>query len=107
LSDAISENRVTRPFNQDISSLVDNLKDNINIKVSSANEEQKQVSKIALDQDSLSQLKLALVSNNKEVQELLSTQNSLLEKNVDSMGRLADIMTNNYTINSRLYREMT
>ncbi len=104
LESAKTELKIAKPI---IDSIVNELKEQIDItatnNIRTVNEKQN----IQIDSESLGQLKIALSAGNNELKELLTVQNNLLEKSVVSMDRMSGIMDNTYTVNNRMYREMT
>ena len=91
----------------DLASVVNELKEKIEVSTANTVNNKIEMSSLKLDQDSVTQLRNAMLNSNSEVKELLSTQNELLQKNIMSMDRLAGLMGDNYAVNTRMYREMT
>lgn len=65
------------------------------------------VKSVEINKESIVSLKAAIGDQNEQLKELLEEQNNLLKQNVDSMGRLADLMSNGNSISARMYRDLT
>lgn len=102
-----SRKTTLRTAKPELDSIVNDLKEKIEVTSVNSIENKLSTTNLKLDQDSVTQLKTAMVGGNSEVKELLTAQNELLQKSIVSMDRLADLMGDNNAVNTRMYREMT
>jgi hypothetical protein len=104
LESSKTELRIAKPM---MDSVVNELKEKIELTSVNTVESKLATTNLTLDQESILQLRSAMTNNNQEVTGLLTTQNDLLQQSILSMDRLAGLMSDTYTVNNRMYREMT